>query len=144
MKGAISKMTQTKDTSLRELLHSQAIRVVLLSAVMIFGQTGSLVNLPLHLKAYAQEDTYCDPSITSCTPTDVLVDADGNVICNPHEEDCSSYLTAPETPPAETPPAECDPNTQSCPPTDESQTPPAECDPNTQSCPPTDESQTPP
>jgi hypothetical protein len=38
-------------------------------------------------------DTYCDPTITSCLPTDILIDANGNIICNPHEEDCSQYLT---------------------------------------------------
>jgi hypothetical protein len=37
-------------------------------------------------------DSYCDPTTTSCLPTDILIDANNNIICNPHEEDCSQYL----------------------------------------------------
>ena len=76
---------------------------VLYSAIMIFGiASAGSIDLPLHLRALAQEDSYCDPSITSCSPTDILVDADGNVICDPHLEDCSQYLTTQESPaPAE-------------------------------------------
>ena len=39
----------------------------------------------------------CDPSITTCLPTAILVDSDGNVICDPHNQDCSQYHAADET-----------------------------------------------
>ena len=95
------EIDKRNDATLR-ITVPQIMIAVLFSALMIFGITSAgSIDLALHLRADAQEDSYCDPSNTSCLPTDILVDADGNVICDPHVEDCSQYLTIPET--SETP-----------------------------------------
>ena len=36
----------------------------------------------------------CDPSVSECLPTDILVNSDGTVICDPTiGEDCTPFLT---------------------------------------------------
>jgi hypothetical protein len=116
------------DTILRTTV-PQIMIAVLFSALMIFGITSAgSIDLALHLRADAQEDSYCDPSNTSCSPTDILVDADGNVICDPHTEDCSQYLTMPETPetPAPTEETPVTPDAGVDAPSSDVETPPAD------------------
>jgi hypothetical protein len=146
----------------RESLLSQTLIAVLLSAVMIFGPTEALlIDLPLHLKAFAQESF-----LEIC---ENLVDDDGDGFADLDDpEGCSADETGAAAPDQGVPPQDiitypdgttCDPNSQSCPP---AETPaedapgmmtcrdgsvgttcppaetPADCDPIVQSCPPTD------
>jgi len=134
---------------------------------MIFGPTEALlVNLPLHIKAFAQE------SLEIC---ENLVDDDGDGFADLDDpEGCSADEAGEAAPDQGVPPQDvitypdgttCDPDTQSCPPAEtpaedvpgmmtcpdgsvDTTCPPAEtpadCDPTVQSCPPTDGAEVPP
>src|SRR5215510_8039865 len=153
-------MTISKDMISKPTLLISTISLVVI-LILGIGSQSNLLNPVQQQIVHGQEEgtsdtstgdvasSGCHPSTEACTPSDLLLNDDDTVLCDPSlGDDCSQYLNQPMTTSSEG----CDPTIASCPPEEEMTTGGAEqnttttnetlqqgCDPTIASCPPEEE-----